>query len=73
MFRGGLPLRCRSLRYRSVPPLSPSSTFAERLADLQRRSAATDKAAAATLQELKAQGQQVADAMARLAVALDQA
>ena len=73
MFRGGLPLRCRSLRYRSVPPLSPSSTFAERLADLQRRSDATDKAAAATLQELKAQGQQVADAMARLAVALDQA
>ena len=56
-----------------MPSLSPGSTFAARLADLQRRSAATDKAAAATLQELKAQGQQVADAMARLAVAMDQA
>ena len=49
-----------------------SSTFAARLADLQRRSDATDKAAAITLQELKAQGLQVADAMARLADALDQ-
>ena len=48
-----------------------SSTFAARLADLQRRSDATDKAAAITLQELKDQGQQLADAMARLAVAMD--
>ena len=108
-FHGGLPLRCRSLRCRSVAPLSPSpmgfikfcfglvagwilpnmvsesggsseaprqqtmtsSTFAARLADLQRRSDATDKAAAITLQELKDQGQQLADAMARLAVAMD--
>lgn len=61
-FRGG---RCRSQRYRSVAPLSPNSTFAARLADLQRRSDATDKAAAITLQELKAQGQQVAAAMDR--------
>ena len=50
-----------------------SSTFADRLADLQRRSDATDKAAAATLQELKAQGQELADAMARVAAAMDQA
>ena len=48
-----------------------SATFAARLADLQRRSIETDRAAAATLQQLKAEGQQVADAMARLAVALD--
>ena len=50
-----------------------SSTFADRLADLQRRSDATDKAAAATLKQLKAQGLQVADAMARVAAAMDQA
>jgi hypothetical protein len=49
-----------------------SSTFAARLADLQQRSDATDKAAAATLQQLKAQGQQVADAMAHLAKAIEQ-
>ena len=48
-----------------------AATFAGRLADLQRRSDATDKAAAITLQELKDQGQQLADAMARLAVAMD--
>ena len=48
-----------------------SSTFAARLADLQRRSDATDKAAAITLQELKAQGQVLAAAMDRLGFALD--
>ena len=48
-----------------------SSIFAARLADLQRRSDATDKAAAITLQELKAEGQQVAAAMDRLAAAID--
>jgi len=47
-----------------------SSTFAAQLADLQQRSDASDKAAAATLQQLKAQGQQVADAMANLAEAI---
>ena len=47
-----------------------AATFAARLADLQERSNATDKAAAATLQELKAQGQQVADAMAGVAAAM---
>ena len=51
---------------------STTALLAARLADLQRRSDATDRAAAATLQELKAQGQQVANAMARLAVAMDQ-
>ena len=50
---------------------SATALLAARLADLQRRSIETDRAAAATLQELKAQGQQVADAMARLAVAMD--
>ena len=50
-----------------------SSTFAARLADLQRRSIETDRAAAATLQELKAEGQQLANAMDRLAAAMDQA
>jgi len=47
-----------------------AATFAARLADLQERSNATDKAAAATLQELKAQGQQLADAMAGVAAAM---
>ena len=47
------------------------STFAARLADLQRRSDATDKAAAITLQQLKAQGQELADAMASVAAAMD--
>ena len=51
---------------------SATALLAARLADLQRRSNATDKAAAATLQQLKAEGQQVANAMARLAVAMDQ-
>ena len=47
-----------------------AATFAARLADLQRRSDASDKAAAATLQQLKAQGQQLADAMAGVAAAM---
>jgi hypothetical protein len=47
-----------------------SAAFGAQLADLQQRSDASDKAAAATLQQLKAQGQQVADAMARLAEAI---
>ena len=47
-----------------------AATFAARLADIQRRSIETDKAAAATLQELKAQGRQVADAMAGVAAAM---
>lgn len=47
-----------------------SSTFAAQLADLQQRSDASDKAAAATLQQLKAQGQQLADAMAGVAAAM---
>ena len=47
-----------------------AATFAARLADLQSRSDATDRAAAATLQQLKAQGQQVAAAMAGVAAAM---
>ena len=47
-----------------------SSTFADRLADLQRRSDATDKAAAATLKQLKAEGQDLANAMASVAAAM---
>jgi hypothetical protein len=48
-----------------------SAAFSARLADLQQRSDATDKAAAATLKQLKAQGQQLADAMAHLAEAIE--
>lgn len=40
-----------------------TAAIAERLADLQQRSRATDDAAAATLQQLLLQGQQLADAM----------
>lgn len=47
-----------------------ASTFAARLADLQQRSDATDKAAAATFQQLQAHGQDLADAMAGLAAAM---
>ena len=46
------------------------ATFAARLADLQQRSIETDKAAAATLQELKANGQELANAMAGVAAAM---
>jgi hypothetical protein len=46
-----------------------TASLAARLADLQRRSQATDKAAAATLQQLQHQGREVADAMERLASA----
>jgi hypothetical protein len=46
-----------------------SADFAARLAALQQRSAATDQAAAATLQQLQHQGREVADAMERLASA----
>ena len=48
-----------------------SAAFGARLADLQQRSDASDKAAAATLQQLQAQGQQLADAMAHLAEAIE--
>jgi hypothetical protein len=46
-----------------------TAALAARLADLQRRSLATDKAAAAALQHLQRQGREVADAMERLASA----
>ena len=48
-----------------------TAALAARLADLQQRSLATDKAAAATLQQLQLQGQQLADAMAAAADAMD--
>ena len=44
-----------------------TAAIAARLADLQRRSRATDAAAAADLQQLLRQGQQLADAMAAVA------
>ena len=48
-----------------------TAAIAARLADLQRRSRATDEAAAADLQQLLRQGQQLADAMAAAAEAMD--
>ena len=51
-------------------PMTIASTFAARLADLQQRSDKTDKAAASALQQLKAHGQDLADAMAGLAAAM---
>ena len=48
-----------------------TAALAARLADLQQRSLATDKAAAATLQQLQRQGQQLADAMTAAADAMD--
>jgi hypothetical protein len=48
-----------------------TASLAARLADLQRRSLATDKAAAATLQQLQRQGQQLADAMTAAADAME--
>jgi hypothetical protein len=48
-----------------------TAALAARLADLQRRSDATDKAAAATLQQLQRQGHEVADAMQRLIQAME--
>jgi len=48
-----------------------TAALAARLADLQQRSLATDKAAAATLQQLHLQGQQLADAMTAAAEAMD--
>ena len=48
-----------------------SATLAARLADLQQRSLASDRAAAATLQQLLVQGREVADAMAAAADAMD--
>ena len=44
-----------------------TAAIAARLADLQQRSRATDAAAAADLQQLLRQGQQLADAMAAVA------
>jgi len=49
-----------------------TAALAARLADLQRRSDATDKAAATALQQLQHQGQQLADAMQRLADEMQQ-
>jgi hypothetical protein len=48
-----------------------TASLAARLADLQRRSLATDRAAADALQQLLRQGQQLADAMAAAAEAMD--
>ena len=48
-----------------------TAAIAARLADLQQRSRATDEAAAADLQQLLRQGQQLADAMAAAADAMD--
>ena len=48
-----------------------TASWAARLADLQQRSRATDAAAAATLQQLLLQGQQLAAAMAAVADAMD--
>ena len=48
-----------------------TAAIAARLADLQQRSRATDEAAAATLQQLQLQGQQLADAMTAAADAMD--
>ena len=44
-----------------------TAAIAARLADLQQRSRAIDEAAAADLQQLLRQGQQLADAMAAVA------
>ena len=44
-----------------------SPTLADRLADLQRRSAETDRLAAATLAQLRRDGRAVAAALAALA------
>ena len=48
-----------------------TAAIAARLADLQQRSRATDEAAAADLQQLLRQGQQLADAMTAAADAMD--
>jgi hypothetical protein len=48
-----------------------TAAIAARLADLQQRSRDTDAAAAADLQQLLRQGQQLADAMAAVAEAMD--
>ena len=48
-----------------------TASLAARLADLQQRSRATDEAAAATLQQLQLQGQQLADAMTAAADAME--
>jgi hypothetical protein len=49
-----------------------TAAIAARLADLQRRSRATDEAAAADLQQLLRQGQQLAAALEHLADAIEQ-
>jgi hypothetical protein len=48
-----------------------TAALAARLADLQQRSRDTDEAAAATLQQLQLQGQQLADAMTAAAEAME--
>ena len=56
---------------RDIEMTNTTATLAAGLADLQQRSRATDAAAAATLQQLLLQGQQLADAMADVADAMD--
>ena len=51
--------------------MNNSAAIAARLADLQQRSRDTDAAAVADLQQLLRQGQQLADAMAAVAEAMD--
>ncbi len=48
-----------------------TAALAARLADLQQRSRDTDEAAAADLQQLLRQGQQLADAMTAAAEAME--
>jgi hypothetical protein len=50
--------------------MTRTADLAARLRDLQARSKATDHAAAATLQDLKTTGLQLADAITRLADAM---
>ena len=57
---------------RDIAMTNTTATLAARLADLQQRSRATDQAAATTLQQLLLQGQQLADAMAAAADAMEQ-
>jgi hypothetical protein len=51
--------------------MNNTATLAARLADLQRRSVATDAAAAEALQQLQQAGAEMADAMAAVADAME--
>jgi hypothetical protein len=53
--------------------MNRTADLAARLADLQARSAQTDAAAAVALEELKAAGLALADRMAALAAAMEDA